>query len=134
MPSNQIETAVRYLSQKFVERLCAEDQIGAELIQEIEAVIFSYIDPTDTFNASSFDELRSLHTEGIRAEGDRLREDMIRLTREECALRENLLSFRKESAHQNPHGRVEWTVEQFPKAAWQEKETIKRSYKANART
>ena len=38
---------VRYLSQKFVERLCAEDHIGSELVHEIEAVIFSYIDPTD---------------------------------------------------------------------------------------
>ncbi len=32
---------VRYLSQKFVERLCAEDHIGSELVHEIEAVIFS---------------------------------------------------------------------------------------------
>jgi hypothetical protein len=31
---------VRYLSQRFVERLCADDQIGTELISEIEAVIF----------------------------------------------------------------------------------------------
>jgi len=80
---------VRYLSQKFVERLCAEDHIGSELVHEIEAVIFSYIDPTDTLNASSFDELRALRTEGIRAEADRLREDVMRLIREECALREN---------------------------------------------
>ncbi len=29
---------VRYLSQKFVERLCADDHIGAELVHEIEAV------------------------------------------------------------------------------------------------
>ena len=80
---------VRYLSQKFVERLCAEDHIGSELVQEIEAVIFSYIDPTDTLNASSFDELRALRTEGIRAEGDRLRENVMRLIREECTLRDN---------------------------------------------
>lgn len=79
---------VRYLSQKFVERLCAEDQIGTELVAEIETVIFSYIDPTDTLNASSFSELRALRTEGIREEGDRLRADIIRLIREECALRD----------------------------------------------
>ena len=83
------EGKVRYLSQKFVERLCAEDHIGTELVREIEAVIFSYIDPTDTLNASSFDELRAIRTEGIRAEGDRLREDVIRLIREECTLRDN---------------------------------------------
>jgi energy-coupling factor transporter ATP-binding protein EcfA2 len=83
------ERKVRYLSQKFVERLCADDHIGTELVHEIEAVIFSYIDPTDTLNASSFEELRALRTEGIRAEGDRLREDVIRLIREECALWDN---------------------------------------------
>lgn len=83
------ERKVRYLSQKFVERLCADDHIGTELVHEIEAVIFSYIDPADTLNASSFDELRAVRTEGIRAEGDRLREDVIRLIREECALRDN---------------------------------------------
>lgn len=80
---------VRYLSQKFVEHLCSEDRIGAELVQEIERVIFSCIDPTDTLNASSFDELRAMRTEGIKEEGSRLREDIVRLIREECELREN---------------------------------------------
>lgn len=83
------ESKVRYLSQKFVERLCADDQLGAELVQEIETVIFSYIDPTDTLNASSFEELRALRTQGITAEGRRLRQDVGRLIREECTLRDN---------------------------------------------
>jgi hypothetical protein len=81
------EEGVRYLSQKFVERLCADDHIGTELVAEIESVIFSYIDPTDTLNASSFGELRALRTEGIRDESDRLRVEIARLIREECALR-----------------------------------------------
>ena len=38
-------------------------------------------------NASSFGELRALRTEGIRAEGDRLRAEIVRLIREECTLR-----------------------------------------------
>ena len=98
------ESEVRYLSQKFVERLCADDHIGSELVREIEAVIFSYIDPTETLNASSFDELRALRTEGIRAEGDRLREEVIRLIREECALRDNAGEApREESPHQDSH-------------------------------
>ena len=58
---------VRFLSQKFVERLCSDDHIGTELVSEIEAVVFSYLDPTDTLNASSFDELRALRTGGIRS-------------------------------------------------------------------
>jgi len=80
---------VRYLSQKFVERLCSEDRIGDELVREIEAVVFSYLDPSDTLNASSFDQLRALSTEGIRAESNRLREEIQRLTAEECTLRDN---------------------------------------------
>ena len=80
---------VRYLSQKFVERLCSDDHIGEELVREIEAVVFSYLDPSDTLNASSFEELRARRTEGVRAEGDRLRDEIKRLTAEECTLRDN---------------------------------------------
>ena len=61
------DNATRYLSQKFVEQLCADDHLGDELVKEIENVIFSYIDPSDTLNASSFEELRALHTDGTRA-------------------------------------------------------------------
>ena len=58
-----------------MERLCAEDHLGTELVREIEAVIFSYTDPTDTLNASNFEELRTLRTQSIREGGDRLRSD-----------------------------------------------------------
>ncbi|WP_027574682.1 hypothetical protein [Bradyrhizobium sp. WSM1743] len=44
---------VRYLSQKFVERLCADDAASGELTREIEAVIFSYLSPTETLPAPS---------------------------------------------------------------------------------
>lgn len=80
------EPKVRYLSQKFVERLCADDHIGAELVSEIEAVIFANLDPTDTLNASTFQELRALKTEGIHEEGERLKQEIKDLIREECAL------------------------------------------------
>lgn len=80
---------VRYLSQKFVERLCAEDHVGGELVREIENVVFTYIDPTDTLNASDFAELRALRTEAIRAERSRLRDEVARLIREECSLRDS---------------------------------------------
>lgn len=80
---------VRYLSQKFVERLCAEDRLGGELVREIEAVIFACTDPTETMNASDFAELRAIRTDGTRADAQRLREDLVRLIREESTLREN---------------------------------------------
>ena len=83
------DQGVRYLSQKFVERLCADDYIGEELVSEIENVVFSYLDRIDTLNASNFDELRTLRTEGIRLEADRLRNEVIDLVREECSLRAN---------------------------------------------
>ena len=92
------EHDVRFLSQKFVERLCSDDHIGTELVSEIEAVVFSYLDPTDTLNASSFDELRALRTEGIRSEGQRLRDEVVRLIREQCRLRENAAKLQEKKA------------------------------------
>ena len=92
------EHDVRFLSQRFVERLCSDDHIGTELVSEIESVVFSYLDPTDTLNASSFDELRALRTEGIRSEGQRLRDEVVRLIREECSLRENAAKLREKKA------------------------------------
>ena len=89
---------VRFLSQRFVERLCSDDYIGSELVSEIEAVVFSYLDPTDTLNASSFDELRALRTEGIRSEGQRLRDEVVRLIREECSLRDNAAKLQEKKA------------------------------------
>jgi ABC-type dipeptide/oligopeptide/nickel transport system ATPase component len=81
---------VRYLSQKFVEHLCSADNVGTELVREIESVIFSNIDPTETLNASSFEELRALRTLAIRTEGERIRQDIGTLIREECELRDQL--------------------------------------------
>jgi hypothetical protein len=118
---------VRYLSQKFVERLCAEDNIGSELVREIESVIYSYIDPTDTLNASSFQELRAIRTEGIREEGHRLREDVTRLIREECDLRESAAKLPEKKA------RIKTLIEerdgltkQLPKAASPEEARIQK--------
>lgn len=80
---------VRYLSQRFVERLCAEDELGADLVHEIESVIFSHLDPSDTMNASSFGELRAIRTEGVREERQRLHSEIDHLIREEFKLRDN---------------------------------------------
>jgi energy-coupling factor transporter ATP-binding protein EcfA2 len=78
---------VRFLSQRFVEKLCADDQLGEDLVREIEAVIFAALDPTDTLNASSFQELRDLRTETMVAEGEQLREEIGRLIRDEISCR-----------------------------------------------
>jgi AAA15 family ATPase/GTPase len=122
---------VRYLSQKFVERLCADDQIGTELVAEIESVIFSYIDPTDTLNASSFSELRAVRTEGIKDEGDRLRADIIRLIREECSLRDaaHKLAEKKERIKALTKER-DGLAKQVPQAASPEEARIQKALQA----
>ena len=78
---------IRYLSQKFVERLCSEDKLADGLVREIETVIFSHLDPSETMGASNFDELRKIRTGGIQEEGRRLRNETSRLIHEEFKLR-----------------------------------------------
>jgi ABC-type lipoprotein export system ATPase subunit len=80
--------AVRYLSQSFVEKLCSDDYAGTELTNEIERVIFSNLDPTDTLNTSSFTELRSLKTQVLAAERVRLTSKIRELIAEDEGLRE----------------------------------------------
>ena len=119
------EKKVRYVSQKFVERLCAGDHIGRELIDEIEAVIFACTDPTDTLNASDFSELRAIRTEGIRADAERLREDVIRLIREECSLKENAKKLGEKKARiKTLQEEEKGLVKQLPKAATPEEKKL----------
>lgn len=79
---------VRYLSQDYVERICARDGITRELVQEIEQVIFNYLDPVDTLNASDFTELRGMKTAGVTAESERLKTLVGTIIRDEFALRD----------------------------------------------
>ncbi len=79
--------AVRYLSQRFVERLCAEDHVGADLVKEVEAVVFAALDPTETLNATDFNELRSIKTRALRAERERIVTRVQQLIREGDRLR-----------------------------------------------
>jgi energy-coupling factor transporter ATP-binding protein EcfA2 len=117
------EKKVRYLSQKFVDRLCADDHIGDELIREIEAVIFACTDPTETLNASDFQELRAIRTKAIRAEAERLREDVIRLIREECSIRDNATKLDEKKARiKNLREEETGLAKQMPKAATPEEQ------------
>ena len=86
---------VRYLSQKFVEDLCANVGQGGELVKEIEKVIFSYIDSSEKLNASDFDELRSARTVGIKNERQQIQTNINRLIHEECELRDNARKLQK---------------------------------------
>lgn len=76
------ENKVRYLSQQFVEQLCSEDRVGIELINEIENVIFEYLDDTDKLGEASFADLRATKTERIGEQRIRLRSAITKLNEE----------------------------------------------------
>ena len=90
---------VRYLSQDFVEELCSKDTSGAKLVQEIEDVVFSYIDESERLEASSFEELRRLKTEHLSAKRDNLRAQISKLNSEIVKL-EDLISSKSEKEKQ----------------------------------
>src|ERR1700735_1031241 len=62
LQSDLKDEKVKYLPQKFVERLCAPDNTE-HLEQEIERVIFQRIKRTERLDASSFHELREAETQ-----------------------------------------------------------------------
>jgi len=84
-PSEELPK-VRYLSQDFVEELCSRDISGRRLVEEIEQVVFSYIDAPDRLNTTTFADLRRIKIEDltskradIRARISRLNIDIVRL-------------------------------------------------------
>jgi RecF/RecN/SMC N terminal domain len=58
------EEKVKYLPQRFVERLCAPEN-NKQLEEEIERVIFQRIDATERLEASNFRELRQSSTKSL---------------------------------------------------------------------
>lgn len=73
---------VRYLSQRFVERLCADPKGDSDLVREIESVVFAHLMPSESLNASSFTDLREKKTASVRTEQRRLIGEIKRLHRE----------------------------------------------------
>jgi energy-coupling factor transporter ATP-binding protein EcfA2 len=67
-PYQSKQPRVRYLSQKFVENLCAPDGGGAALDEEIEHVVFSAIPDEDRFQCSDFAELRRVLLDDAHAQ------------------------------------------------------------------
>jgi energy-coupling factor transporter ATP-binding protein EcfA2 len=63
----------RYLSQQFVEELCAADRVTDGLIEEIQRVIYEAHPLTDRDGTSNFDELLELRVTVLRE--DRLRKE-----------------------------------------------------------
>jgi len=119
---------VRYLSQSFVERLCSEDHVGTELVQEIESVIFAHLDPTDTLNSSSFAELRDIRTERTQADRRTLRAEIQELILEDQSLRSNLSGVPAKRARLEALSKErEELQKQLPSAANEEEARLQRS-------
>jgi energy-coupling factor transporter ATP-binding protein EcfA2 len=58
--------SVRYLSQQFVEQLCAGDGVSDNLLREIERVVFESYPPADRLGATTFGELLAIRLQGSR--------------------------------------------------------------------
>lgn len=65
------EEKVKYLPQRFVERLCAPENTR-QLEEEIERVIFQRIDKTERLEASNFQELRQAATRSLELKRSKL--------------------------------------------------------------
>jgi ABC-type lipoprotein export system ATPase subunit len=119
------DNEVHYLSQNYVERICAKDGISKELVREIENVIFHYLDPTDTLNAADFDDLRTMKTESIREESNRLRDEIDSIIRDECDLRDQKAKLPERNARAKTlREEREGLTKQIPKpASLEEKKT-----------
>jgi ABC-type hemin transport system ATPase subunit len=85
-PGGASGLAVRYLSQRFVERLCSGDTLSNELQREVESVIFDHLPIEDRMEAEDFAELRAMRTGGLRQERDNLRNAITRSSRDIAAL------------------------------------------------
>ena len=92
-----LDPRVRYLSQQFVERLCARDGLAEPLVEEIERVVFGAISEENRLECSTFAELRAVLLEDPVAERDSEREAIrarTRLVADETRLQSSLPSLR----------------------------------------
>lgn len=88
---------VHYLSQQFVERLCAPSGLAEPLVEEIERVVFSAIPDEDRFQCSTFSELREMVLANPTAERESERAAIrarTRLVAEEARLQKALPALR----------------------------------------
>lgn len=67
------EKKVRYLSQSFVESLCAHDQ-HEKLVKQIEDILFQYVPNPQKLGASDFESLKDAKTKAVQLEITKIRE------------------------------------------------------------
>jgi energy-coupling factor transporter ATP-binding protein EcfA2 len=87
------ESRVRYLSQQFVDRLCALSGLAEPLVEEIERVVFNAISEEDRLQCTTFSELRMVMLENPTAEREAERNTIrakTRLIAEETSLQRSV--------------------------------------------
>jgi hypothetical protein len=77
----QTEEKVKYLPQKFVEKVCAPEN-HEDLVREIERVIFQRISRSDRLGASTFDDLRGTKTKAIQVKKQHLSNELQALNKD----------------------------------------------------
>ncbi len=77
---------VRYLSQSFVEELCATENT-AQLLNQIETVVFQKIPPEDKVQFHDFRSYRNAHTKVLADKRKRISNEISRLNNEICQCR-----------------------------------------------
>lgn len=92
------EPRVRFLSQSFVEELCGGEDGARRLADEIEAIVFAHLDPTERLNASSFGELRVLKVERVERQRQDIQSRIESATRVTQAIHERRLSLEEKKA------------------------------------
>nr|WP_149162921.1 AAA family ATPase [Azospirillum brasilense] len=92
------EPRVRYLSQSFVEELCGGEEGASRLEEEIEAIVFAHLDPTERLNASSFAELRRIRVERVERRRTDIQAQIEQSNRVTQAIHERRLSLGEKRA------------------------------------
>jgi hypothetical protein len=85
-PGGAFGLEARYLSQRFVDRLCSGDSLSDELLREVESVIFEHLPVEDRMEAEDFAELRAARTLALREERNDRRDAINADSREIAAL------------------------------------------------
>lgn len=80
-PHEHSDSRARYISQHFVEQLCAEDGPSPRLRREIEKVIFRSLPTTDRLGAASFQDLEQTALQPLRHRRSQYREEIRQLSR-----------------------------------------------------
>jgi hypothetical protein len=97
-PDDESGLTVKYLSQRFVDRLCRGDVLSDELRYEVEAVIFQHLPEEDKLDAEDFSELRRKRTEGLSQDRETIRSSISEISRAIFTMEQRISEIRKKKS------------------------------------